>query len=160
LLGRAPEAGAISAWSTAFRQGQTTEQLLEALASSPEYLGQQANVNLAVDVGAPGNGIPAFGSPALTISLKAPLFTTNVSPSVTVTVSDPNFAGRVRIDVDFNHNGSFSDPGELSQTTALINPQKHRFALNYLGRGRYQIRARVFDVFGNVAASQVLTVVI
>jgi hypothetical protein len=160
LLGRSPDAGAVSQWSTAFHQGHTTEQLLEALASSPEYLDQQSGVNVALDVGAPGSGIPAAGSPSLSITLKAPAFTTNVSPFVTVTVSDPNFEGRVRIDVDSKHNGSFTDPGDSSQTTALINPQKHRFELNYLGRGRFQIRARVFDIFGNLAASQILTVVI
>ena len=160
FLGRSPDPGSAIGWLAAFEHGTSAEQLLETLVSSTEYLGQQYGVNLALDVGSGGTSIPASGAAPLNVVLQIPDFTTNVYPMVTISVGNAGFTGRVRIDVDADHNGIFDDPTDMNETTALINPQKNSFVLNYLGRGTYLVRARVTDGFGRTYLSQTMSITV
>jgi hypothetical protein len=159
ILGRNPDTGAAVAWFAAFQQGMGKEQLLESLVSSNEYLNQQSEVTSS-DVGSGGTDFTVLGAPALTVTLQVPASASSANPTITVIVNDPNFAGRVRIDVDAQGDVNFANPADLSQTTVLINPQKHSFMLNSLGTGTYAVRARVFDAFANVFTSETATITI
>ncbi len=75
-----------------------------------------------------------------------------VKPIVTST-DQYGYNPTVHIDVDLNHNGSFSGTSELDVATGSAA----MFNLPAQPEGTYQIRARVFDNAGNVGTSNVIT---
>jgi hypothetical protein len=154
LLNRLPDAGGAAAWLAALAQGVTVEQMDAAMAASPEYAGDLANVNLPLA----GSGARVTGP--LSVSVQAPPFTRSTTPVITVNPGPANFAGRVRIDVDFNQDGNFTDPGESFQTTGFLTPGSDSLTLTPLPPGSYEIRAVVRDIFGNETGSQPVSLVI
>jgi hypothetical protein len=160
VLGRNVDPGAATSWFGAFQQGMGTEQLLQALFASGEYLTQQSGVNPALDDNAGGSGILAFGAAPLTITLQAAHSAINGQPTVTVSLNDATFDGRVRFDVDANGDAGFSNAADLNQTIGLINPRTQSFSLNPLGHGTYLVRARIYDGFGRLYVSPTVTVTI
>jgi hypothetical protein len=155
LLGRNPDAWGMAGSVAAMEHGLTTEQLIVAVASSPEYIAQQINTNLALAVSSKfdANGSPTPG-PGVAVALQGPDFTTSVNPAVTINVGTPNFAGRVRIDV------AGSRGTVQNQTTGIVTPLMNTLTLNALPRDKYQVSARIVDQFGNEIASQPITVVV
>jgi RHS repeat-associated protein len=95
---------------------------------------------------------------APTVTLTAPSSTTSLAPVVTVTAVDPNNTlpdgTQVRIDVDLNNDGDFSDPGESSYTTGTLTGGVATITLPAMsGAGTYPIQARVTDLAGNEGTS-------
>ena len=96
-----------------------------------------------------------------TISLAAPDFTTNRPlPQLTVTIDPTNFDGPpvFSIDVDLQHDGNFTDPGDSNYYQGPITGATTTFTLpTPLAEGTYQLRARTSDLAGNVGVSPTVT---
>ena len=120
-------------------------------------------------------GLPAGAQSSVTIDrtpprvlLQAPGYTVNPTPTVTVTaqgMSPLNFSGAVPldtnsvgVDVDLQHDGSFTDPGDQNFGSGTLDATGvAQVTLGTLTPGTYQVRAHVADVAGNVGVSDVAT---
>lgn len=111
--------------------------------------------------------------------LQAPTATNTNTPIVTVFAFDdevpshnhgPGIVGAippspmpdgtpVSLDMDWNRDGDFADPGEAGYMTSTIAGGAATFVLS-LKDGTYRLRARVSDPSGNVGISQVATMVV
>jgi hypothetical protein len=159
LLGRNPDLTGSNTWVAAMNQGLTIEQVAQGLASSPEYLGQQVGINVAATLAVAG-GRTNTGAAGSAVALYAPDFTTSTQPVVAVALTNPNFVGRVRIDVDMNHDGVLTDLGDLNQTAGFVTPGSPAVVLNALPAGHYQLRVRARDLAGNEIVSAPVPMVI
>lgn len=121
----------------------------------------------SIDLGQDGNVV--FGGIVLnagivderkpTVTLTAPSQTDDITPSVTVTASDPGEGStgtgipngtNVSLDVDLTGDNDFDDAGELNYATSTLTGGTSTFDLPALMDLRtYQLRARVSDPAGN-----------
>src|SRR5581483_8829406 len=148
-LGRNPDAAGLSNWVASMETGLSLEQLTTIFDSSSEFIGN------AITVSPPtfGPGTPTNVGSGVT--LVVPGFSSTSTPAIAIDVNPPNFSGQVSIDVDLNHNGSFTDPGETAQTTGTITPQNHQVTLHTLANGTFAIRVRVNGSSGDVISAPV-----
>src|SRR5262249_14745356 len=126
-------------------------------ATLPGQLSEGTHQAFASVVG--GSGADVLSSPYQfvvdlsppTVSLQAPTYTINPTPTVAVSVrSADGIASTVAIDVDLNHNGSFADAGETGFAKATLDSSGNaQVKLNHLDAGTYQVRARGQDVACN-----------
>src|SRR5439155_25142122 len=145
--------GGLGQWQAALAQGVSVQQMTTAMTASDEYAQDLANVALP-----PAGSAGVTGT--LNVTLQAPNFTTSTHPTLAVNPGLAGFAGRVRIDVDFNQDGDFSDPGESFQTTGFLTPGSDTIALNTLPTGSYTVRATVRDITGRETTSPPVGLVI
>jgi hypothetical protein len=154
LLNRLPDSAGAGFWQAALSGGLAVEQMDTTIAASAEYARDLANVSLPLA----GSGANLLG--ALKVIVQAPPFTTSTKPTVTISPGLASFAGRVRIDVDFNQDGNFNEPGDSFQTTGFLTPGSDTLSLNALPAGNYEIRAVVREINGNETASPSVSLVV
>jgi PhoPQ-activated pathogenicity-related protein len=102
-------------------------------------------------------------APTVTVATMAS-FTSDVTPHVTVTASDPQGLAngtQVNLDVDLNNDGNFTGSGELGRTQSTLYAGGSYFQMTpalpatdpMAGPYLVQLRARVTDLAGNVGYS-------
>ncbi len=178
-LDRAPDAGGLAYWVSAMHGGLTAEGVSANLLGSGELVSwlqsYAANSSLTdpnavaqqylSSFGLLGGSQPkTFSPPKSTVislvGLQAPDFVTREVPLVQVQVqaNDPSLVDpTIHIDVDLNHNGSFTDPGERDFATGIYNPSSITVALSTpLARGTYSLRVRADDQIGGEATSAIV----
>jgi len=153
FLSRSPDTGGLANWVGAMETGLSLEQLTVLFESSPEFIANQIVISPPMFT---ADGQTALGSAA---TLVVPGFSSTSTPAIAVDINPANFSGQVFIDVDLNHNGSFSDPGENGQTSGTITPQNHQLTLSSLPNGTFAIRARVDGPSGQVVSPTVTVTV-
>jgi autotransporter-associated beta strand protein len=106
------------------------------------------------------NGSIVVDNAAPTVTLTAPQYTSSSAPMVTVAASDDNplpNGTAVALDVDLNHDGSFTG-SELGYSTATLTGGSATVAISpALAAGTYQLRARASDQAGNQGSSALST---
>src|SRR5262249_35369641 len=89
---------------------------------------------------------------APSLTLAAPRQSYSPTPTVTLTFNNPyrfDFSDPVSIDVDLQHDGSFTDPGDQGYaTTTLMTGYYKDITLPALQPGEYEIRATLTDPTG------------
>lgn len=116
--------------------------------------------------GMPSPLMVTIDTTAPTVTLTAPEFSTTTTPTVTVKLdAGDNYGvnGMVQIDVDLNHNGTFTDEGELGYATGYVMTYPGMtegtpiLISKPLDEGTYQLRVRAQDLAGNEGVSAVAT---
>src|SRR5262249_51767324 len=106
----------------------------------------------------------AINSTPPTVQLTAPDFADYRAPQLQVQVSNAPYGVNptVHIDVDLQHNGTFTDAGDQDYATATLGSNgTASFALaRLLHAGTFAIRARVTDTAGNVGISATSSMVV
>jgi hypothetical protein len=150
FLGRNPDPTGAVYWRQQLQQGLSSEQLSVLLASSSEA------VQSAINISSPAY----YGSaPASTsVQLITPYFSSVSTPTIAVNAIPTNYSGPVWIDVDLNHDGSFTDPGDTAQSSGQITSQSNQVTLNGLANGTYSIRARILGPNNTILVSPTATI--
>jgi len=105
-----------------------------------------------------------YDTVAPSVTLTAPANTDTANFQVTVSATDANSLPDgtiVRLDVDLNNDGSFTDPGEQNYTSAILVSGSATFSVSpAIPAGTIKLQARVFDQAGNVGTSSTQTTVV
>ena len=149
---------------------QVTIRIPQALAEKTEYYVEVSSGAFTDAAGLPVSGIQGFTfwnfttgdftPPSVQLEFDFVSPTSQTSPSVIITASDgaggiPN-GTPVKLDLDRNEDGDFSDPGEMAYTTSTLIAGTSRMVIQPpLAVGNYLLRARATDVGGNTGVSDV-----
>jgi hypothetical protein len=128
---------------TPLRQGDHT---FRVTSSGTGIVGTTASAFLSVDLTPPA------------VTLTAPEFANYLPATLTVyaAANDPyGLAPVVHIDVDLQHNGTFTDPGDADYAVATLDPGGNATVTlpQALPFGAFTLQARVYDRAGNLGVS-------